>query len=70
VGVAFAQDVGLEPVVTAGEDGTAIPVIRHPVLYSETPPSYPLPPPTLDSHGDEIREWLRTPGIQHSISGN
>ncbi|HEV2373878.1 MAG TPA: CaiB/BaiF CoA-transferase family protein [Streptosporangiaceae bacterium] len=60
-GVAFAHDVGLQPVVTSGEGDAGIPVIRHPVRYSETPPSYPLPPPTLDSHGDEIRRWLRAP---------
>jgi len=60
-GVAFAREVGLEPVVTAGEADTAVPVIRHPVRYSATEPSYPLPPPALDSHGEEIRRWLRTP---------
>jgi crotonobetainyl-CoA:carnitine CoA-transferase CaiB-like acyl-CoA transferase len=57
-GVAFAREIGLEPVVTAGEGEAAMPTIRHPVIYSTTPPSYPLPPPRLDEHGDQIRAWL------------
>jgi crotonobetainyl-CoA:carnitine CoA-transferase CaiB-like acyl-CoA transferase len=57
-GVEFAREIGLEPVVTAGDSGTGVPVIRHPVGYSVTPPSYPLAPPALDEHGDEIRAWL------------
>jgi crotonobetainyl-CoA:carnitine CoA-transferase CaiB-like acyl-CoA transferase len=60
-GVAFAQEIGLEPVVTAGHGDAAIPVIRHPVQFSATPPSYPLPPPALDEHGDQIRAWLAQP---------
>ena len=38
-----------------------MPTVRHPVIYSATPPSYPLPPPALDEHGDEIRAWLAGP---------
>jgi crotonobetainyl-CoA:carnitine CoA-transferase CaiB-like acyl-CoA transferase len=57
-GVGFARDIGLEPVVTAGDAGTGIPTIRNPVDYSATPPSYPLPPPAIDEHGDQIRAWL------------
>jgi crotonobetainyl-CoA:carnitine CoA-transferase CaiB-like acyl-CoA transferase len=57
-GIAFARDIGLEPVVSAGDGDTAVPAIRHPVVFSATPPSYPLPPPTLDEHGEEIRAWL------------
>jgi crotonobetainyl-CoA:carnitine CoA-transferase CaiB-like acyl-CoA transferase len=56
-GVEFARDIGLRPVVIAG--GT--PTIRHPVDFSATPPSYPLPPPALDEHGDQIRGWLAGP---------
>ena len=56
-GVEFARSIGLRPVATAG--GT--PTIRHPVDFSATPPSYPLPPPALDEHGDQIRAWLAAP---------
>ncbi len=60
-GVGFAREIGLEPVVTAGDADTGIPSIRNPVDYSATPPSYPLPPPAVDEHGDEIRAWLGAP---------
>ena len=62
-GVAFAQQLGLDPVVTAGEGAAGIPGVRHPVLFSATPPDYPLPPPALDEHGDEIRAWLAGPPV-------
>jgi crotonobetainyl-CoA:carnitine CoA-transferase CaiB-like acyl-CoA transferase len=57
-GIAFAEEVGLDPVVTAGTGATARPVIRHPLTFSATPPRYDLPPPALDEHGDDIRAWL------------
>ncbi|WP_448640325.1 CaiB/BaiF CoA transferase family protein [Geodermatophilus sp. URMC 63] len=57
-GVAFAEEVGLDPVVTAGEDGAGIPSIRNPIRFSDTAADYRLPPPALDEHGAEIRRWL------------
>jgi crotonobetainyl-CoA:carnitine CoA-transferase CaiB-like acyl-CoA transferase len=60
-GVEFAERVGLRPVTTAGTGPDGMPVIRHPVDFSATPPSYPLPPPALDQHGDQIRAWLAAP---------
>ena len=60
-GVDFACEIGLEPVVTAGDGDAAMPGIRNPVDYSATPPSYPLPPPAVDEHGDQIRAWLGAP---------
>jgi crotonobetainyl-CoA:carnitine CoA-transferase CaiB-like acyl-CoA transferase len=60
-GVAFATEVGLDPVVTVGSGEDAIPVVRHPITFSATPASYRLPPPRLDQQGDEIREWLSGP---------
>jgi crotonobetainyl-CoA:carnitine CoA-transferase CaiB-like acyl-CoA transferase len=60
-GIAFARDIGLEPVVTAGEGDKAMPSIRHPISYSATPPSYPLAPPALDEHGAAVRAWLGAP---------
>jgi crotonobetainyl-CoA:carnitine CoA-transferase CaiB-like acyl-CoA transferase len=60
-GVRFAEDVGLEPVVTVGDGDAAVPSVRNPIRFSATPASYRLPPPALDEHGDGIRRWLATP---------
>jgi crotonobetainyl-CoA:carnitine CoA-transferase CaiB-like acyl-CoA transferase len=59
-GVAFAEEVGLDPVVLVGEGDAAVPSIRNPITFSETPTDYVLPPPGLDEHGEEIRRWLAT----------
>ncbi|RZT16626.1 crotonobetainyl-CoA:carnitine CoA-transferase CaiB-like acyl-CoA transferase [Kribbella sp. VKM Ac-2569] len=53
-GVAFAEDIGLDPVVTVGE----IPTVRNPITFSDSAASYRLPPPDLDEHGAELRKWL------------
>jgi crotonobetainyl-CoA:carnitine CoA-transferase CaiB-like acyl-CoA transferase len=60
-GVSFAEEVGLEPVVVVGEGDAAVPSVRNPIRFSETPPDYRLPPPGLDQHGAEIRKWLGAP---------
>jgi crotonobetainyl-CoA:carnitine CoA-transferase CaiB-like acyl-CoA transferase len=60
-GVAFAEELGLDPVVRIGEPGSEMPSVRNPVTFSRTPPSYRLPPPALDEHGEEIRAWLEAP---------
>jgi crotonobetainyl-CoA:carnitine CoA-transferase CaiB-like acyl-CoA transferase len=60
-GVAFAEEVGLDPVVTVGEGAAAVPSVRHPIRFSDTPADYRLPPPVLDQHGAEIRRWLAEP---------
>jgi crotonobetainyl-CoA:carnitine CoA-transferase CaiB-like acyl-CoA transferase len=60
-GVAFADEVGLDPVVVVGKGDEAIPSARHPIRFSATPASYRLPPPSLDQHGEEIRRWLAEP---------
>jgi crotonobetainyl-CoA:carnitine CoA-transferase CaiB-like acyl-CoA transferase len=57
-GIAFATEIGLDPVVTAGSGPAARPTIRHPLSFSGTAPRYDLPPPGLDEHGDDIRSWL------------
>jgi crotonobetainyl-CoA:carnitine CoA-transferase CaiB-like acyl-CoA transferase len=59
-GVEFAQKIGLEPIVTAGAGDRTRPTMRHPVTFSKTPASYPLAPPDLDEHGDQVRAWLAT----------
>jgi crotonobetainyl-CoA:carnitine CoA-transferase CaiB-like acyl-CoA transferase len=57
-GVAFAEEIGLDPVVTVGEGSAAVPSVRNPITFSATEAQYLLPPPTLDEHGAEIRRWL------------
>jgi crotonobetainyl-CoA:carnitine CoA-transferase CaiB-like acyl-CoA transferase len=57
-GVALAEELGLEPVVTVGDSAAAVPSVRNPITFSETPARYELPPPGLDEHGEEIRRWL------------
>jgi crotonobetainyl-CoA:carnitine CoA-transferase CaiB-like acyl-CoA transferase len=59
-GVAFAEKIGLEPVVTVGDGGRAIDMVRHPITLSATPPSYDLAPPSLGQDNDEIKAWLRS----------
>ncbi|MGY1637634.1 CaiB/BaiF CoA transferase family protein [Geodermatophilus sp. SYSU D00742] len=63
-GVAFAEEVGLDPVVTVGEGDAAVPSVRNPIRFSSTPADYRLPPPRLDEHGAEIREWLAAPAAR------
>ncbi|WP_343905001.1 CoA transferase [Nocardioides aquiterrae] len=53
-GVEFAESLGLDPVVLAGD----VPTVRNPIWFSDSPARYDLPPPALDGHGDEIRAWL------------
>jgi crotonobetainyl-CoA:carnitine CoA-transferase CaiB-like acyl-CoA transferase len=53
-GVALAEELGLDPVVTVGD----VPGIRNPITFSSTPADYRLPPPGLDEHSEEIRAWL------------
>jgi crotonobetainyl-CoA:carnitine CoA-transferase CaiB-like acyl-CoA transferase len=53
-GVAFAAGLGLGPVIEAG----GVPSVRNPITFSASPPSYRLPPPALDEHGEQIRRWL------------
>jgi crotonobetainyl-CoA:carnitine CoA-transferase CaiB-like acyl-CoA transferase len=60
-GVAFAAEVGLDPVVMAGPPGNSMRTVRHPLTFSRTPPRYHLPPPKLDEHGAEVRAWLAGP---------
>ena len=65
-GVAFAESVGLDPVVLVGEGEAAVPSVRNPIRLSATPPDYRLPPPALDEHGAEIRRWLADPLGRHT----
>ncbi len=67
-GVAFAHEVGLDPVVLVGEGDAAVPSIRNPIQFSATAAQYRLPPPALGEHGAEIRRWLAT-GHEERDSG-
>jgi crotonobetainyl-CoA:carnitine CoA-transferase CaiB-like acyl-CoA transferase len=60
-GVAFATEIGLEPVVEVGRGDAMVPSVRHPIRLSQTPVDYRHPPPGLDEHGAEIRAWLAEP---------
>jgi crotonobetainyl-CoA:carnitine CoA-transferase CaiB-like acyl-CoA transferase len=57
-GVAFAEDIDLDPVVDVGPPGASVRSVRNPITFSESPAGYQLPPPALDEHGDDIRRWL------------
>ncbi|HZU66949.1 MAG TPA: CoA transferase [Ktedonobacteraceae bacterium] len=57
-GVAFAREIGLNPVVEVGSGDNALPMVRHPILFSLTPPRYKLPPPALGQDNEQIRAWL------------
>ncbi len=60
-GIAYAEELGLDPVVNVGAGDTAVPSVRNPITFSSTPVRYDLPPPTLDEQGAEIRRWLAQP---------
>jgi crotonobetainyl-CoA:carnitine CoA-transferase CaiB-like acyl-CoA transferase len=51
---ALAADLGLEPI----DQSHGLPLIAPPLRLDGSRPAVRLPPPALDEHGDEIREWL------------
>lgn len=57
-GIEFAQQIGLEPVVTVGRGHGALPGVRNPIRLSKTPVTYDLVPPALDSGAELVRSWL------------
>jgi crotonobetainyl-CoA:carnitine CoA-transferase CaiB-like acyl-CoA transferase len=38
-----------------------VPMIRHPISFSLTPPRHKLPPPALGQDSEQIRAWLSQP---------
>lgn len=60
-GVAFAREIGLNPVVEVGEGELAVPMVRHPISFSKSPARYILPPPALGQDNEQIRAWLSQP---------
>jgi crotonobetainyl-CoA:carnitine CoA-transferase CaiB-like acyl-CoA transferase len=59
-GLEFAERIGLDPVVEVGVGADALPGIRNPITFSETPVSYDLTPPDHDAHREPILAWLRS----------
>jgi crotonobetainyl-CoA:carnitine CoA-transferase CaiB-like acyl-CoA transferase len=59
-GLEFAERIGLDPVVDAGTGAQALPGIRNPITFSETPVSYDLAPPAHNEHREPILGWLRS----------
>lgn len=57
-GVKFAQEIGLDPIVEVGIGDHAVPLVRHPITFSLTPPRHALPPPALGQDNELIRAWL------------
>jgi crotonobetainyl-CoA:carnitine CoA-transferase CaiB-like acyl-CoA transferase len=57
-GIAFAREIGLDPVVQVGTGDDAVPMIRHPISFSLTPARHKLPPPSLGQDNEQIRAWL------------
>src|SRR5712691_10528427 len=56
-GITFARELGLDPVVEVGAGDNAVPMIRHPISFSLTPPA-------LGQDNEQIRAWLsQTPHI-------
>ncbi len=67
-GIMFAREIGLNPVVEVGAGEDAVPMIRHPISFSQTPARHELPPPALGQDNEQIRAWLsQTP--QHRPRG-
>ena len=60
-GVAFAEELGLDPVVHVGADGDTVPSVRNPITFSSTPVDYVRRPPSLGEHSDDVRAWLAGP---------
>lgn len=56
-GIALAERLGLEPLVTVGTDSP--PQVRHPVTYSDTPVTTYTAPPRLGQHTESVRTWLK-----------
>jgi crotonobetainyl-CoA:carnitine CoA-transferase CaiB-like acyl-CoA transferase len=62
-GVTFAHEIGLDPIVKVGAGDDSVPMIRHPLFFSRTPPRHELPPPALGQDNEQIRAWLSQPHI-------
>ena len=57
-GVALAERLGLQPVVSVGDGDEAVGSIANPITFSDAGILYDRRPPGLGAHSDEIRAWL------------
>lgn len=57
-GLEFATDLGLQPVVTAGQGENAVPTISHPATFSRSTIRYDKAPPALGADHDSVVEWI------------
>jgi crotonobetainyl-CoA:carnitine CoA-transferase CaiB-like acyl-CoA transferase len=57
-GAAFAGELGLEPIVTAGSCASGVPTIRNPIGLSRSAADYGVAPTALDEDRDAILTWL------------
>ncbi len=69
-GVAFAREIGLDPVVEVGTGDDAVPMIRHPISFSQTPPRHELPPPKPGQDSEQLRAWLSQPQRREPEEGD
>jgi crotonobetainyl-CoA:carnitine CoA-transferase CaiB-like acyl-CoA transferase len=61
-GVELAESLGLAPRVEVGAGARAATVVRNPITFGDSELHYPLPPPELGEHSDEVRAWLQGSG--------
>ena len=57
-GFELANRLGLNPTVVLGDEQNTVHMVRHPIDFSATTPSYRKPPPRLGEHSAELRQWL------------
>ncbi len=57
-GMAFAERIGLDPIIEAGTGPRRMRGVRNPITFSRSPVRYHLAPPALDGSGDVVRAWL------------
>ncbi|GHD05248.1 CaiB/BaiF CoA transferase family protein [Zhihengliuella salsuginis] len=57
-GVEFAESLGLNPVVEAGDGERRIPTVRNPATFSRTPVDHAGAPPRLDADRAAVLAWL------------
>lgn len=65
-GIAFAERIGLDPVVRIDGGAPSFPVVRNPITLSRTPVDYVCGPPSLGQDGASIRQWLKAEEVAGS----
>ena len=58
-GVAFADSLGLDPVMTPEGNPDGVPTVRTPLWLSDVEPAYRKEPPRIDEDRDAILAWLK-----------